>query len=379
MFSEQHLEASRRPLHDMHPTRSHSEFPHQGPSQKTLWSQVLEPGRVPGQLPENHHARDTFIQLEPSETMTKAFTPQGLLSAGLQDKQDRSAKRQEELAREMGASLINVPNKPPPPQTGLLGAITAHERERKREGGMGAALTEREREKRLAEERQRRFDEQQRQQLEQMQQGGSMYGQYPAFNPMMNPMMMGMMPVNPMMTGMAPMMTGGMAPMMTGYPPMMPGLNHQQMFAAQHAAAQAYQQAMMTFSAAGSHVGGGENGNGAQPMVPNMTGSMSFMGGYDPRLSMMGMGMMGPQMGPQMGMPLGMQMTGMSTFDPRFSVNSGNAGVGLTNDSLQPPNVLGGHNTGSRSNSPARRESPGTRPPELQGEAKNSRPTSPKP
>ena len=389
MFSDQHLDPNRRPVHDLHPMRSQSEFPQQGPSQKTLWSQVLEPGRAPGQFPENHHARDTFIQLEPaSETMTKAFTPQGLLSAGLQDKQDRSAKRQEEMAREMGASLINVPNKPPPPQTGLLGAITAHERERKREGGMGAALTEREREKRLAEERQRRFDEQQRQQLEQMQQGGSMYGQYPGFNPMMNPMMMGMMPVNPMMTGMTPMMTGGMPPMMPGYPGMMPGLNHQQMYAAQHAAAQAYQQAMMTFSAAGSHVGGGENGHGAQPMAPNMTGSMSFMGGYDPRLSMMGMGMMGPHMGPQMGpqmgqqmapqmgMPLGMQMTGMSTFDPRFS----NPGVGPANDmGLQPPNAFGGQKPASRSNSPARRESPATRPPELQGEAKNSRPTSPKP
>ena len=91
--------------------------------------------------------------------MTKAFAPHGLLSAGLQDKQDRSAKRQEELARETGASLINVPNKPPPPQTGLLGAVTAHERERKREGGLGATLTERERERRLAEERQRKLDE----------------------------------------------------------------------------------------------------------------------------------------------------------------------------------------------------------------------------
>jgi len=387
MVSEQFLEANRRPLHDDIPQmRSQTaEFPHSGSAQKTLWSQVLEPGRVTGHFPENHHARDTFIQLEhPSETMTKAFTPQGLLSAGLQDKQDRSAKRQEELARESGASLINVPNKPPPPQTGLLGAITAHERERKREGGMGAALTEREREKRLAEERQRRFDEQQRQQLEQMQQGGSMYGQYPGFNPMVNPMMMGMVPMNPMnpmMTGMAPMMTGGMAPMMTGYHPgMMPGLHPQQMFAAQHAAAQAYQQAMMNFSTPGSHPVGAENGNaGVQPMAPNLTGSMSFMGGYDPRMSMMGMGMMGPQMGPQMGMPLGMQMTGMSTFDPRFSMNGGN--VGPMNDmGLQPPNVLGGQKPASRSNSPARRESPATRPRELQAEAqKMPRPTSPKP
>ncbi|KAK2463437.1 hypothetical protein APHAL10511_004523 [Amanita phalloides] len=375
MVPEQLPDANRRPLADDVPhIRSQSEFPHPGAAQKTLWSQVLEPGRAPGQFPDQHQPRDTFIQLEhPSETMTKAFSPQGLLSAGLQDKQDRSAKRQEELAREMGASLVNVPNKPPPPQTGLLGAITAHERERKREGGMGAALTEREREKRIAEERQRRFDEQQRQQLEQMQQGGSMYGQYPGFNPMVNPMMMGMMGMNPMMTGMNPMMTGGMAPMMTGYPSMMPGINPQQMFA-QQAAAQAYQQAMMTYSNVGSHPVGGENGSGAQPMVPNMTG-MGYMGGYDPRMSMMSMGMMAPQMS----MPLGMQMTGMSTFDTRFPSMTGVNGGGHMNDmGLQPPNVFGAQNPASRSSSPAR-HSPATRPPELQLDLKSSRPTSPKP
>ncbi|KAJ7158650.1 hypothetical protein C8R46DRAFT_396281 [Mycena filopes] len=189
--------------------RTQAEMPQPG-APRQMWSQVLDPGRNATAAPSD--GRDTFVQLEESK-ITKAFTPQGLLSAGMQDKQDRSAKRQEELARESGASLINVPNKPPPPQTGLLGAITAHERERKREGGVGAALTEREREKRVAEDRQRRFDEHQRQQLDQMQQGGSMYGggqQFSGYNPMMNPMM-GM---NPMMMGMNPMMTG-MNPMMT--------------------------------------------------------------------------------------------------------------------------------------------------------------------
>jgi CCR4-NOT transcriptional complex subunit CAF120 len=262
--------------------------------------------------------------------MTKAFTPHGLLSAGLQDKEDRSAKRQEELARETGASLINVPSKPPPPQTGLLGAITAHERDRKREGGVGAALTEREREKRLAEERQRKLDELQRQQLEQMQQGGSMYGQqFPGFNPaMMNPMMMGM---NPMMSG------------FMGYPGMMPAFgNPQHMFAAQQAA-QAYQQAMMSLSQAGSQLGGDGRGTPA-PLNPMMTGgSMGggmtsaplspMVAGMDPRFSMMSMPMMNPMgMGMGMGMgnpgmmgtPMGMGMTppmnaGGSGFDPRMS------------------------------------------------------------
>ena len=99
-------------------------------------------------MPENKSGK--FIELEdPSTQLTKAFSPHGLLQAGLQDKEDRSAKRQEQLARETGSSLINVPAKPPPPQTGLLGAVAAHERERKNAGGIGATLTDREREKRL--------------------------------------------------------------------------------------------------------------------------------------------------------------------------------------------------------------------------------------
>ena len=322
-------------------------------SSRHMWSQVLDPGHTTGAVPDNPNSRETFIQLDsPAQTMTKAFTPHGLLSAGLQDKEDRSAKRQEELARESGASLINVPSKPPPPQTGLLGAITAHERDRKREGGVGAALTEREREKRLAEERQRKLDDLQRQQLEQMQQGGSMYGQPVAgYNPMMNPMN----PMNPMMMGMNPMMTGFM-----GYPGMMPGYgNPQHMFAAQQAA-QAYQQAMLSLSQAGSQVGGegggpapmspmmtgvglggaspapltpmmtggGMGGASPAPLNPMMTGGGMSMGAFDPRFSMMGMPMMNPMaMGMGMGNPgmmgapmgMGMPMNNGQGFDPRMS------------------------------------------------------------
>lgn len=292
-----------------------------------MWSQVLDPGHTPGAVPENSNTRETFIQLDsPAQAMTKAFTPHGLLSAGLQDKEDRSAKRQEELARETGASLINVPSKPPPPQTGLLGAITAHERDRKREGGVGAALTEREREKRLAEERQRKLDELQRQQLEQMQQGGSLYGQQLAgYNPMMNPMMMGM---NPMMGG------------FMGYPGMVPGYGNPHMFAAQQAA-QAYQQAMLSLSQAGSQIGGdggpplspmmtaGMGGATPAPLNPMMTGGGMSMATFDPRFSMMGVPMMNPMamgmnMGTpgMMGAPMGMGMAPMNTssgFDPRMS------------------------------------------------------------
>ena len=289
-----------------------------------MWSQVLDPGHTPGAVPDNPTGRETFIQLDsPAQSMTKAFTPHGLLSAGLQDKEDRSAKRQEELARETGASLINVPNKPPPPQTGLLGAITAHERDRKREGGVGAALTEREREKRVAEERQRKLDELQRQQLEQMQQGGSMYGQpLPGYNPMMNPMMMGM---NPMMSG------------FMGYPGMMPGFgNPQHMFAAQQAA-QAYQQAMLSLSQAGSQIGG--DGGGPAPMSPMMTGG--GLGGASPApLNPM---MTGGGMGSASPAPLNPMMTGggmsMGGFDPRFSMmmpmmNPMAMGMGMNNPGM---------------------------------------------
>lgn len=364
-----------RMLQDGTQIRTQAEFPQPGAARQTVWSQVLDPGRPATNDPAPPR-NDTFVQLEPAESMTKAFTPHGLLSAGIQDKQDRSAKRQEEVARETGGSLINVPNKPPPPQMGLLGAITAHERDRKRDGGVGAALTEREREKRMAEDRQRRFDEHQRQQLDQMQQGGSMYGgQFPTFgmNPM-NPMMMmnPMMGMNPMMTGggMNPMMTGGgMGPMMTGqmgYPGMMPGFNPQHFFAAQQAA-QAYQQAMMAFSVAGSQVGDGGAG-GAQPLNSNMPGNMAGTMGYDPRMSMMGMPMMG-QMGP-MNPAMGMQMTGMSTFDARYPPNTNDPG-------LAPPAAIGSQDVGSRHSSPARRSSPLARPTDSGGHS--LRADSPKP
>jgi CCR4-NOT transcriptional complex subunit CAF120 len=86
--------------------------------------------------------------------MTNAFTPYGLFSAGLHGKKERSADRQKEVAHESEAALLNVALKPSSSQTGLLGAITAHQRERKREGAFGASPTEHEREKRAAEERQ---------------------------------------------------------------------------------------------------------------------------------------------------------------------------------------------------------------------------------
>ncbi|KAK7690672.1 hypothetical protein QCA50_005771 [Cerrena zonata] len=348
--SDQYSEAGRRSQYPEGPRRGPSPsqpqsqmFTGQGAPRQSMWSSVLNPGQQAPQ-PDNH-GRDTFVNIEPVEaTMTKAFAPHGLLSAGLQDKQDRSAKRQEELARETGASLINVPSKPPPPQTGLLGAVTAHERERKREGGLGAALTEREREKRMAEERQRKLDEFQRMQLEQMQQTGSMYGMPMGLNPMMTGM--GGMGGNPMMGNpMMPMMTGGW-----GYPGMM---NPQHMFAAQQAA-QAYQQAMMAFSVAGSQAGG-DTGASPGQMNPMMTGG-SMM---DPRMSMMGMPMMSPAMGmnpgmggmgsmgglsPGMGQGMGQGMSpmGMGGMGPQMTGGSFFGGGGGT------PSEMGAGGQGQR-------------------------------
>lgn len=133
------------PNDDVRPAPSAYRAP---PRPSNMWNSDLDAPHL-GLDPNDQSQK--FIQLEPENAqMTKAFTPHGLLQAGLQDREDRSAKRQEENAKETGSSLVNVPNKPPPPQAGLLGAITAHERDRKAPGGIGAALTERERDRRLA-------------------------------------------------------------------------------------------------------------------------------------------------------------------------------------------------------------------------------------
>ena len=324
---------------------------------RAVWSQVLDPDPTPGRVTQPdqpfNNGRDTFVQLEPSEAMTKDFTSQGLLSAGLQD-EGHAARRQEELARANPASLINVPNKPPP-QTGFPDAITTPELERKRGG------------------------DHQRQQLDQIQQRGSIYGSQFGFNPMM----MGM---NPMMA-MNPMMTGNMAPfnpMMPGpmgYPGIMGGFNPQHMFAAQQAA-QMYHQALMAFSTAGSQVGGEGGSGGAPSQVNAMTSGMGGMNtgvsnmnaglgsgvtpGYNPRMSVMGMPMVGMGMGmgvgvgiapPQMNhqMPPGIQITGIPTFDSKFPPGGANGSPAGELDPL-PPNQ--NPRSSSRTSSPTSRGSP---------------------
>lgn len=119
-------------------------------------------------------------------------SPHGLLHAGIIEKEERSARALEFNARDTGGPLVNLPSKPPPPQTGLVGALTSHEREKERTGGVGRALTEQQRERRLAEQRQKQLDELQKIQLQQQQQamGYGAGGYNPmmgGYNPMMNP------------------------------------------------------------------------------------------------------------------------------------------------------------------------------------------------
>ncbi|CDW98656.1 hypothetical protein [Sporisorium scitamineum] len=210
--------------------------------------------------------RQTFLQLNPEEqpgAMTTVFTPHGLVQAGAQDKAERSAKAQEAEARATGRNLVNVPNKPPPPQAGLLGAITAHERDRKGAGGFGATLTERERER-------------------QMMMSGMMGGMGG-----MGMMGMGM----PQMGGFGGSQMGGggsqIGGMGGGFDPMM--AQQQAMQAAQMAYMNALSQAHQEGSALGH---GSIMGHGSPGATPASTmgmpmGSMPFM--TSPHMSMMGL------------------------------------------------------------------------------------------
>jgi hypothetical protein len=71
-----------------------------------------------------------FPQANPPHTATKAFSVHDVVFTALRDFRERSVKGQEEIASETGASLPNIPTNPPPPQTELPGNILARERER---------------------------------------------------------------------------------------------------------------------------------------------------------------------------------------------------------------------------------------------------------
>ena len=218
----------RRPSpqpHEQGYFRPQSDPPVPGAVGQTMRSQGLENEDAPI---ETVTQREAFVQTEPLDTAIEAFGGvHGLFSSNLPDRRESSPKRQEEITREAGASLMNVPTRSPPRQTALLDTITAHELQRGHESDSGVALTERDRQEGTAEERERTPDDFQRQQLEVVQ-NGSKHGSQsdPGLDFMItNLRMMGMNP-------------------MTSIP--------QQVFVAQQAAVQAYQQAMISF---GQNVG----------------------------------------------------------------------------------------------------------------------------
>ncbi|KAK0553277.1 hypothetical protein OC845_001277 [Tilletia horrida] len=276
----------------------------------------------------------TFVQLKEEEqpgAMTALFQPSGLLQAGAQDKAERSAKAREEDARAAGGHLVSVPNKPPPPQAGLLGAITAHERDRKGAGGIGATLTERERERVTVERRQR--EEEQAAAMGMYQRNSMMMGMGMPMGPPMgmypNPymwqqMMMQQQQQQQMMmaaahqqragspggwggsqVGGAGSPPGASSPGRAGTPSGPAGGGHSQMGsgasgyvdpmaaqqAAMQAAHQAYMQAMSQMGGGGAGAGPGSDMNRMSMMSMGMPppGTMGMGGGYMPApMSMMG-------------------------------------------------------------------------------------------
>lgn len=288
----------------------------------------ISPGQ--SQAGSTNGGRQTFVQLNPQEqpgSMTTVFQPHGLLQAGASDKAERSAKQQEMEARMAGVGMVNVPTKPPPPQAGLLGAITAHERDRKGAGGLGATLTERERQRVDAERRQREEDAAMRM----SQNGGGMpgmpQGQWPGMMGGYNPFMwQQMMMMNPMMMGMG--MPGYAGSQMGhgggGSPPQMPQMDPymQQQMAAAMAAQQAYMQAVSQHGHGGASMVGGE-GAGGSPKQGHMSQSPS-MAGMGPMGGMGGMGGMGT-MGSMNGFPHPMSMYGMP---PMMGGMMGGGGMG---------------------------------------------------
>ena len=113
---------------------------------QSMWSGVLDHNYVNN----NAYQSERFIQLN-DENMNsdhQKFAPFGLLQAGMNNKMNKTAKAQEKYARDYGVGMILPPTKVPDPQYGLLGQIADYEKDRKRVGGLGALLTERDRERR---------------------------------------------------------------------------------------------------------------------------------------------------------------------------------------------------------------------------------------
>ncbi len=149
--------------------RTQYDHPPVGASRQNIFSSVLDAGRNTGMPPPDfqNNNRDTFVQIEsPAETMTKHSLRRVycLRASKINKVAPLSVKRRlrEKQARPSSMSRTSHHHR----RRVLLGAISAHERERNGKAGWAPLLTEREREKRIAEERQRKLDDFQRQQLD---------------------------------------------------------------------------------------------------------------------------------------------------------------------------------------------------------------------
>ncbi|MCO5565566.1 hypothetical protein L7F22_019240 [Adiantum nelumboides] len=322
-------------------------------------------------VPSNNNPA-TLVQLSKEEqpgAISTAFQPQGLLQAGAQDKAERSAKQLEAEARATGGHFVNVDaNRNNAPQSGLVGAISAHERERRKEGGLGATLTERERERVQAEKRQRDEEVMRNQMMQQQQQqmmAASMAspqpGQQPGApwqNPGMPPSMSSFNPMMwqqmQMMSMMNPMMFGGGMPGHQGAPGSHSGHGHQggsgsgnaanggagnnapdyqqQQMAAQMRAAQAAQQAYLQ---AMQQAGGGEQQQQMSPQMPPM--SMGMMP-FNPYMSMYGAPMGFPP-GSGFGGPMGSgsEMGGGHAGSYMMTASPSGAGYASPNGGMHSP------------------------------------------
>ncbi|BGP01263.1 hypothetical protein NBRC10513v2_002214 [Rhodotorula toruloides] len=320
------------------------------------------PGRqhpYPHTAPPASPTRDFDTEAGQQMSRKPALNPHGLLATGMLEKEERSARAQEHAARDTGGTLVSLPAKAPPPQTGLVGALTSHEREKERTGGVGRALTEQQKERKLAEQRQKQLDELQKQQLAMMQQQMQMAQFGGGFG---NPMSMGFGGSNPwMMGGMGGMMPGmggfGGFPGMPGAgsqvggvsPPLQPqntggGADFQQaafqqqqammaaQAAAQQAAQQAYLAAMSQFSQPMASPGG------ASPTLPPSSfpsmPSMNFMPtpyGFSPASPTMATSpsFMAPQFGGFM--PGHGQQPSMSMYGGAGGLGGGQGGDGDNN------------------------------------------------
>lgn len=153
LSSRNSLQPGPRPIGGMSPQEARRSYYENGPSPDNRISPLPSPSNA-SPLPASPSKGEFHLRGESPAPppLRPVVSPHGLLHAGIIDKEERSARALESQARDTGGPLVSLPSKPPPPQTGLVGAITSHQREKERTGGVGRALTEQQRERKLAEQ-----------------------------------------------------------------------------------------------------------------------------------------------------------------------------------------------------------------------------------